>query len=896
MATVLGFSGSPRLDANTDTLVHAVLAGAASAGAETRFFRVQDMNMRPCCACMWCRENRGCAMKDEFSPLWPELFAADAVVIGSPVYMWQMTAQTKTLVDRLYPSLNPDFSTRLAHKPKLRCASRRGTRTRRSSGPISSRRHRFCGSWASTCSRPSRRSGPGSPMRSDAWKPCWPRPANWAVPWFCRMPRTLRSPPPVEHPSAGPPPLSPRVEEALNSLRHKSPQATTLERLRIAHEAWQHHRDLPQPVQLGRILREILGRIETPVLPHDLLLGRIREDVPDEAGEKEFRDILGAMGARPPCMTDGGHETFDWERLLTRGLAGLRAEAEQGLAACPPEQRGFLAGMAAVAGAFQEYAARYGEEAGRAGLKDAAETVSALASRAPRTFREALQLVWLVGHVYATVCAVNATLTFGRLDQWLFPFYAADLAAGRLTRAEAGDLIEDFYCKNNLILGRGEHQMSGGGEFCTGWQRNLCYDAPQYVVLGGDRAAGRPDFSELTDLFLERIVPRFENPCVVMRHHPGMSARTWRLVCEKLRDNASMMVYNDLCVVPAMQRAGFPPAEAVEYTMHGCNWPDLPPSQADQGMFWCAMPSLLLEALDDLEDPAGMDDIHAAFLEAYRTRASHELAALAEAFRRRREQPATPLAVDDLFLDGPARSGRAKRHGGVRHPTFRATFSGFCTVVDSLAAIEQVVFVRRLVPWREFREALQADFAGREGLLAACRNAPKFGRDDERADRHAARLMAAMHAILDECQDLLAPVGGSLLRSVETDMQHLRMGRETGATPDGRRAGTPISENSSPSVGASTAGLTAMFRSLTRLPFDRCHSGALNVRLQPTVFAGEPGLERLSALLRTYFAGGGLQVQVSMADADTLRPPRRSPSSTATSWSASPATAPPSWT
>jgi len=119
VTTVYGFSGSPRPGANTDHLVSAVLEGAAAAGAETRLLRVQDMNMRPCCACMWCRENRGCAMKDDFSPLWPALFEADAFVIGSPVFMWQMTAQTKTLVDRLYPVMNADFSTRLDKKPKM---------------------------------------------------------------------------------------------------------------------------------------------------------------------------------------------------------------------------------------------------------------------------------------------------------------------------------------------------------------------------------------------------------------------------------------------------------------------------------------------------------------------------------------------------------------------------------------------------------------------------------------------------------------------------------------------------------------------------------------------------------------------------------------------------------
>ncbi|MBT7302158.1 MAG: formate C-acetyltransferase/glycerol dehydratase family glycyl radical enzyme, partial [Victivallales bacterium] len=186
-------------------------------------------------------------------------------------------------------------------------------------------------------------------------------------------------------------------------------------------------------------------------------------------------------------------------------------------------------------------------------------------------------------------------------------------------------------------------------------------------------------------------------------------------------------------------------------------------------------------------------------------------------------------------------------------------------------------FSRRLVPWHEFRTALAEDFVTHASLRAACRNAPKFGSGDERADRHATRLMKTMHASLDEIAALLAPVNGKLFRCVETDMQHLRMGRQLGATPDGRRAEAPVSENSSPSVGASTAGITAMFHSLAKLPFDQCHSGALNVRLQPAVFQGDAGVERLAALVQTYFQEGGLQVQVSMVDVDTLRAAQAKP-------------------
>lgn len=116
---VIGFSGSPRRDGNTDRFVQRVLAGAESAGAETGFYRLDDMQIRGCRACMGCRRKPECSIDDDFSPLLPDIFAADALVLGSPVYMWQVTGQTKLFMDRLYPVINPDFSSRLKKHPKM---------------------------------------------------------------------------------------------------------------------------------------------------------------------------------------------------------------------------------------------------------------------------------------------------------------------------------------------------------------------------------------------------------------------------------------------------------------------------------------------------------------------------------------------------------------------------------------------------------------------------------------------------------------------------------------------------------------------------------------------------------------------------------------------------------
>jgi formate C-acetyltransferase len=226
--------------------------------------------------------------------------------------------------------------------------------------------------------------------------------------------------------------------------------------------------------------------------------------------------------------------------------------------------------------------------------------------------------------------------------------------------------------------------------------------------------------------------------------------------------------------------------------------------------------------------------------------------------------------VDDCFLEGPVERARSWQAGGVRYTPGVLAISGIASLADGLAALEEGV-ASGGVSLEELRRALEADWEGYEGQRRLCLNAPQFGQDDARADGHAKRALAL---VLDEVDR--ASCRGSadevmFFCCLETDMRHIHFGREIGATPDGRRAGEPISENTSPSPGAAVKGLTAMLRSVAKLPLQRIHSGALNVRLRPRWFEGEAGLTRLAGMLRTYFDLGGLQVQLSFADVETLR-------------------------
>ena len=669
------------------------------------------------------------------------------------------------------------------------------------------------------------------------------------------------------------------TDEAISVLRYKDVRSTTLERVRVTREADLHVADLPQPLQLGEGLYILLDRISVPVSSHDLILGRISEEVPDAEGEQFFRQTIETWNGRgiPPWMSDGGHECLAWDRLLHLGLTGLEAFAQEELDRRSADgERGahldFLRGAIRVYQAYRNYARRYATAAREEGLAGPAAHCAAISERPPETFAEAIQLIWLVGHVYCTILSANPTLTFGRMDELLLAYYRDDLAHGRLTRDEAGDLIEDFYCKNNLILGRGEHQMSGGSEKDTGWLRNLTYDAPQYVVLAGRRQDGSEVANTLTELFLERIVPRFENPVMVLRYTRDLPEHIWRLACAKMRENASFMVYSDENIIPAMEHCGIEAEDAITYTMHGCNWPDIPGIQRTVDTHFLHLPRHLRDLLiSGNGDLSSIEGVYTRFSEHVRQEITEQCDQLRDARSGWEAQAPGPLRVDNCFLDGPIARARSWRIGGVKYNDIVCAISGLASAADSLAALDDVVFVPEGVPLDLLRQALTNDFADQEPLRQQCLNAPKFGQDDDQADRHAVRIL---NMVLQEI-DAVSRIGSRdeviVLRCLETDMRHIPFGKDLGATPDGRHAGQPISENTSPYPGSSRSGLTAMLRSVAKLPLDRIASGALNVRVQPKLFVGEEGLDRLAALLRTYFDLGGLQIQLSLADVDELR-------------------------
>jgi formate C-acetyltransferase len=236
------------------------------------------------------------------------------------------------------------------------------------------------------------------------------------------------------------------------------------------------------------------------------------------------------------------------------------------------------------------------------------------------------------------------------------------------------------------------------------------------------------------------------------------------------------------------------------------------------------------------------------------------------------EMPAPFLSV---LTDDCIARGRDYNAGGARYNNTFIQAVGIGTITDSLAAVRRLVFEDRALTIAELVTALEADFAGREALRSRLVNRmPKYGNDDDAADELMVRVFAAAFAAIDGRP---TAKGGTYRLEMLPTTSHVYFGSMCGATPDGRRAGAPLSEGISPVQGADRRGPTAVFRSAAKMDHVKTGGTLLNMKLTPSLLAGEDGVRRLAQLVRTYFAADGHHVQFNVVTAETLRQAQADP-------------------
>jgi formate C-acetyltransferase len=595
-----------------------------------------------------------------------------------------------------------------------------------------------------------------------------------------------------------------------------------------------------------------------------------------------------------------GHTVLD-DKVYRRGLLDVAADIARELAALDGEpgpdaaaRREQLRAMDIACDAAVLFAGRHAALADElaAGERDPVRRrelgrIAAVCRRvpahAPRDFHEALQAYWFC-HL-GVITELNGWDAFspGHLDQHLLPFYRQGLAEGTLTPGSARELLECFFVKFN------DHPAPPKVGVTAA--ESGTYTDFANLNLGGLLADGASGANEVTHLLLD----------VVDELHllqPSSNLQLSRVTPDDVLAHALRVVrkgygfpslFNADAVVRELVRQGKSVEDARAGGCSGCVEAGAFGREAYVLTGYFNLPKVLELALHDGVDPRSGKRLGPAtgdprawpdvdwLCEAFRTQLRHfvDVKLAGNHVIERLYAETMPVPFLSVLTDDCVARGRDYHAGGARYNTRYLQGVGIGSITDSLAAIDELVFRSKAVGMGELLEALDADFAERETLRRRLANrAPKYGNDDDRADVWMQRVFEEFFAAVDGRP---TACGGEHHVQMLPTTCHVYFGAMTGALPDGRHAGRPLSEGISPVQGADRRGPTAVFRSAAKLDHLRTGGTLLNLKLHPSLVAGDEGLAALAALVRGYFRLDGHHVQFNVVGAETLRAARERP-------------------
>ena len=591
---------------------------------------------------------------------------------------------------------------------------------------------------------------------------------------------------------------------------------------------------------------------------------------------------------RGRCTDTQAHIVLGHKTVLGVGFAGIADHARRRRAsATTDDERAFLDAVGLTCEAMRAFSGRFAARARegaaasldperRAELEVIAEACDRVPWLPPRSFVEAVQSLWFTQNAAIISYGAGSGITPGRVDQLLFPYYQADVARGALTRDHASRLIEELVIKlnDNVVIWPN----------LGGVRLNHLGSDVENITLGGVDAAGDDATNELTYLFMEAIEATSLATTASFRVSKKSPDEYVRKVVEIHRRTSSPAFLCDETAIATLVRDGYSLEDARQYCLVGCVEPsgngDTYGATGGTKVYFPTAIDLVMNrgkttffgSQDgvDTGDPSAMrsfDELLGAFYRQLESIVGWVTEATNLRDRIWAERFHNPLI--SCTIDGCIDRARDMTAGGARYNFGAVGGGGLGTAVDSLVAIRTLVFEQRSVTMDELRSALATNFRGREALRQRLAGAPRFGNDLACVDDLARDLVARFCAMVSARE---TACGGKYKASLISYGLNVYEGALEPATPDGRRAGEPLSNSMSPSNGAERRGPTAALNSLAKI--DQTHIGygnSVNMRLPVGLLGSAKGVLSVAHLVRGYFAKGGFHVQFNAVDTATLR-------------------------
>jgi formate C-acetyltransferase len=634
-----------------------------------------------------------------------------------------------------------------------------------------------------------------------------------------------------------------------------------------------------------------------------------------------------------------GHVTVQYDKVLAMGFEGILEQAREELAGCNPgdadycTKGSFLEAVMISCRAAIRYAERYArladqeaadcaDPARRQELLRIAENCRRVPARGAESFYEACQSFWFVQQLLQLESSGHS-ISPGRFDQYMHPYYKKDLEEGRLTREFAQELLDCIWVKLNDL---NKCRDAASAEGFAG------YSLFQNLIVGGQDKDGVDVTNDLSFM------------CITASAHvflpqPSLSIRVWNKSPHDLLLKAAALTrtgiglpayYNDEVIIPSLLSRGLSLEDARDYNIIGC----VEPQKAGKTEGWhdaafynmCRPLEMVFSNGWDKGEQIGpqtgrVEDMNTfeEFYDAYKQQQEYNISLLVNADNAIDTAHAVrcPLPFLSCMVEDCIKRGKSVQEGGAVYNFTGPQGFGVANMADSLYAVKTLVFDQKKVTMTEYKRALAMNYgqgfdavsAGeivaqilREleaggiaveesqipEMIAAVMNAqpspeekkryeelrelidqvPKFGNDIEEVDLFARDVAYTYTRPLLQYRN---PRGGQFQAGLYPVSANVPLGAQTGATPDGRLAHTPVADGVSPSAGKDVNGPTAAANSVAKLDHGIASNGTLfNQKFHPTALSGERGLENFVALIRSYFDQKGSHMQFNVVDRQTL--------------------------
>ncbi|MCM1065650.1 MAG: glycyl radical protein [Eubacterium sp.] len=641
-----------------------------------------------------------------------------------------------------------------------------------------------------------------------------------------------------------------------------------------------------------------------------------------------------------------GHVTVQYDKVLAIGYEGIIAQVEDELAKCDPGDQDyctrsqFLQAVLISCRAVIRYAQRYAalaekEAAGCADpvrkqeLLQIASNCRRVPAKGAASFYEACQSFWFVQQLLQ-IESSGHSISPGRFDQYMYPYYKKDLDGGKLTREFAQELLDCIWVKLNDL---NKCRDAASAEGFAG------YSLFQNLIVGGQDKDGNDVTNDLSFM------------CITAAKHvflpqPSLSIRVWNKTPHALMLKAADLTrtgiglpayYNDEVIIPSLLSMGLTMADAREYNIIGC----VEPQKAGKTEGWhdaafynmCRPLELVFSNGYDKGEKISIETGRVEemtsfeeFYDAYKKQMDYNISLLVNADNAIDVAHATrcPLPFLSCMVDDCIKRGKTVQEGGAIYNFTGPQGFGIANMADSLYAIKKLVFEEKKVTLAEYKRALAMNYGQGfdaitaaeivtqivkemeakgmkvgedqiatmiatvmdtelpaeekqkyEALRAMIDEVPKFGNDIEEVDMFARDVAYTYTRPLLHYRN---PRGGQFQAGLYPVSANVPLGAQTGATPDGRLAHTPVADGVSPSAGKDVHGPTAAANSVSKLDHGIASNGTLfNQKFHPTALSGERGLENFVALIRSYFDQKGSHMQFNVVDRETLLDAQKHP-------------------